>query len=75
MLQRPRTDTRRRIILGPGQALAATRKRLGKKRTFRQKDGYEYSDWDDPSSACNSIQPKRKVTWKPSRQESLTDPP
>ena len=61
MLQRPRTDTRRRIILGPGLTTrAATCKSPGKKRTSRQKmatsttigttllpPGKELDDWEE----------------------------
>ena len=48
MLQRPRTDTRRRIILGPGLAeKAASRKSPGKKTT---EDGYESNDWHESFS-------------------------
>ena len=43
MLQRPRTDTRRRVVLAPRLATrAATRKSFAE-------DGFEYNDWDDSS--------------------------
>ena len=67
MLQRPRTDIRRRVILGPGLAArAATRKGLGEEN-FPAEDGYE---WTTLPPLGISIQPKsrmtgkRKLSWK-----------
>ena len=65
LLQRPRTDVRRRIILGPGLAAsAATRKSPGEERSLQQKDGYEYNDSDDSSSTWQQYTAEKANHWE-----------
>ena len=67
LMQRPRKDTRRPIILGPGLAArAAARKSPGGRRTSRQKMA------TSKPIRTTFPPPGRKLTWKPTWKESLT---
>ena len=74
----PRTDIRRRILLGPMLDKATTRKSPGDQITLQQKmDGSTMIDATLPLPD-HSIQPKsgltvqKKLVWKPTEQEILT---
>ena len=64
MLRRPRTDTRRRIILGPGPATRQLPKSPGKKRTSQQNNGCEHNDWDDSSSTWEQYPAEEPDDWE-----------
>ena len=64
MLQRPRTDTRRRILC-PGLATrAATREESWEEENFPAEDGYEYNDWDDFSCTWQRCSVEQVDDWE-----------